>query len=252
MRLFQDSGVFHYDLTAVSRTSIKSLNFNIISNYFKPYEIDFENEDEQGKYNFLVNTDILSQKGEVNLGALLTFGINPSRYLPQSGISFVHYKGEDVTGDIIDSKHIDGDIEYVISTAFSSIKNNILTPSNIVGVKRVDTKQIYPDKVFRELLTNCCAHRNYAITGSKVRVLMFNNRIEFISPGKLPNTITVEKLSSGVSYRRNQLLTKFMVSLRLMDTFGRGIPNIISVAEKMNKSIVFEEIGEEFKVTLEL
>ena len=133
-----------------------------------------------------------------------------------------------------------------------SIKNNILTPSVIIGLKRVDTQEIYPDKVFRELITNCCAHRNYAITGSKIRILLFHNRIEFISPGKLPNTITIDKLSAGVSYRRNQLLTKFMVVLRLMDTFGRGLPNVIAEAKRLKKSILFEEIGEEFKVTLEL
>ncbi len=252
MRLFQESGTLHHDITGVQRTSIKTLNFNIISRYFKPYEIDFENENETGKYNLLTNTDILTTTGEVSLAALLVFGINSNRYLPQSGVTFVHYNGNDVTGDIIDSKHIEGDIEYIISTTFSSIKNNILSPSSIVQLKRVDTKQNYPDKVFRELITNCCAHRNYAISGSRIRVLMFDNRIEFISPGKLPNTITVEKLSAGVSYRRNQLLSKFMVALRLMDTFGRGLPNVIAETKKLNKNIVFEEIGEEFKVTLEL
>lgn len=252
MRLFQESGVFHFDLTGVSRTSIKTLNYNIVSQYFKPYDIDFENEDETGKNNLLLNTDILMPDGELSLAAVLVFGINPERYLPQSGITFVHYSGTDVTGEIIDSKHIDGDMEYVISTVFSTIKNNILTPSTLIGLKRVDTKQMYPDKVFRELITNCCAHRNYSITGSKVRILMFDDRLEFISPGKLPNTVTIQKLSSGVSYRRNQLLTKFMVALRLMDTFGRGLPNIIAITKSLNKSIVFEEIGEEFKVTLQL
>ncbi len=252
MRLFQESGVFHYDLCKVENTSIKSLNYYKIAEYFKHFEIDFEKEIDENRVNLLTNTDILTVNGEVTLAGLLVFGINPARYLFQSGITFVHYNGNDVTGDIIDSRHIEGDMDYVISTAFTSIKNNILTPSVIIGLKRVDTKEIYPDKVFRELITNCCAHRNYAITGSKIRILLFHNRIEFISPGRLPNTITIEKLSAGVSFRRNQLLTKFMVVLRLMDTFGRGLPNVISEAKRLKKSILFEEIGEEFKVTLDL
>ena len=252
MRLFQESGVFHYDLTGIERTSIKSLNYSIVNQYFKPYDIDFENETEEGKLKLLTNTDILLPNGELSLAGLLVFGIEPDRYLPQSGITFVHYNGLDVTGEIIDSKHINGNLEFVISTAFGLIKNNILTPSTIINIKRVDTNPTYPDKVFRELITNCCAHRNYAITGSKIRILMFDDRIEFISPGKLPNTITIEKLASGVSYRRNQLLAKFMVALRLMDTFGRGLPNIIAAAKKLNKNVLFQEIGEEFKVTLQL
>ncbi len=44
----------------------------------------------------------------------------------------------------------------------------------------------YPDKVFRELLVNACAHRNYAISGSQIRVFLFDDRLEFHSPGKLP------------------------------------------------------------------
>lgn len=252
MRLFQESGIFHYDITGVGHTSLKSINFNLISDYFNHFEIDFENESDEKRVSLLTNTDILTETGEITLAGLLVFGINPDRYLFQSGITFVHYNGNDVTAEIIDSKHITGDMTYVISTAFSSIKHNILTPSTIIGLKRVDTKETYPDKVFRELITNCCAHRNYAITGSKIRILLFINRIEFISPGKLPNTITIDKLSSGVSYRRNQLLTKFMVAFRLMDTFGRGLPNVIAEAKKLHKNILFEEIGEEFKVTLEL
>ena len=52
----------------------------------------------------------------------------------------------------------------------------------------------YEDKVFRELLTNACIHRNYSISGAMIRVVMFSDRIEFISPGQLPNTITIDKL----------------------------------------------------------
>ena len=54
---------------------------------------------------------------------------------------------------------------------------------------------------------------------------MFNNRIEFISPGKLPNTVTTDKL-------------------------GRGLPMVYREAVKQGKDVIFEEIGEEFKVSL--
>jgi ATP-dependent DNA helicase RecG len=250
MRLFQESGFFHFDLTPVQRTSSKSLNLNLVTEYFKHFDIDFEQEDELNRNKLLTNTDILIENGEVSLAAMLVFALNPSRYLPQSGITFVHYKGKELTGDIIDSRHIEGDLVYVINTAFACIKNNMLNPSIIVGLERQETKTNYSDKVYREIITNACAHRDYSIQGSRIRILMFDDRIEFISPGKLPNTITIEKLASGVSFRRNQLLAKFMVALRLMDTFGRGIPNILAEAKKLNKQVIFEEIGDEMKVTL--
>lgn len=250
MRLFQESGMFHYDMTSVPGTSIKSLNLNIVTQYFKYYDIDFENQSQGDRVKLLTNTDLLDENGEVTVAGLLVFGIQPEKYLYQSGITFVHYKGTDLTGELIDNKHIEGCIDFVISTALAAIKNNIKVPATIVGLKRVDIDDAYSDKVFRELISNCVAHRNYSITGSKIRIFMFDNRIEFISPGKLPNTITIEKLSAGVSFRRNQLLTKFLVAFRFIDTFGRGIPNVIAEVKRRNKSIVFEEIGEEFKVTL--
>lgn len=250
MRLFQEGGYFHYDLTGVARTTVKSLNFNLIADYFKYFDIDFENEDEDSRNRLLTNTDILMPTGEVSLAGMLVFGINSSRYLPQVGISFAHYHGTDVTGELIDMRHIEGDLSYVIQTAFACVKNNLLSPSTIEGLRRVDTRVQYPDKVFRELITNACAHRDYSIVGSRIRVLMFDDRIEFISPGKLPNTITVEKLYAGVSFRRNQLLTKFMIAQRLMDNLGRGIPNIMAEVKKLGREINFVELGDELRVTL--
>ena len=81
---------------------------------------------------------------------------------------------------------------------------------------------------------------------------MFDDRIEFISPGRLPNTITIEKLKSGVSYASNPVVVKFMENLRYIDKLGRGLPMVYMSAVKNNKQVIFEEIGEEFKVTLEL
>ncbi|MEA2008682.1 MAG: ATP-binding protein, partial [Chloroflexota bacterium] len=109
---------------------------------------------------------------------------------------------------------------------------------------------IYADKVFRELLTNACVHRNYAIQGSQIRVFMFDDRLEFKSPGRLPNTITIEKLKVGVSYAVNPILVKFMENLRYIDRLGRGLPMVYREAITNNRSVEFKEVGEEFWVVL--
>lgn len=67
-----------------------------------------------------------------------------------------------------------------------------MTPSTIQGLKRVEN-EIYPLLVLRKALVNSLVHRNYSIYGSKIRIFMFNNRIEFTSPGRLSNTVTTEK-----------------------------------------------------------
>jgi len=81
---------------------------------------------------------------------------------------------------------------------------------------------------------------------------MFPDRIEVISPGRLPNTVTIEKLKVGVSYSVNPVISKFMENMGYIDKLGRGIPMVYNESKKIGKTLELKEIGEEFKVTLEL
>ena len=124
-------------------------------------------------------------------------------------------------------------------------------PSTIQGARRVETAQ-YPDRVFRELLVNACIHRNYSITGSNIRVLLFADRLEVSSPGRLPNTVTIKKLSVGTSFARNPTLARLMENLGYVDKLGRGLPMVWQEARKLGLPVKFGEDGEEFRVTLSL
>ncbi|WP_069470148.1 RNA-binding domain-containing protein [Candidatus Marithrix sp. Canyon 246] len=248
MRLFQQSGVFHYDQIAVDRTSIKDLNLNKIDQYFDNYQIDFLQE--ENHESILINTDILTESGQATIAGLLIFGINPQRYLHNASISFAHFAGSDITEELIDKQVVTGNLDFQIDTMLAIIKNNILNPSIIKGAKTVNTNFIYPDKVFRELLVNACVHRNYAISGSRIRIFMYDDRIEFISPGRLPNSVSIEKIKLGVSYAPNPIIVKFMENLRYIDKLGRGLPMVYRTAKQQNKEVIFQEIGEEFSVTL--
>ena len=71
--------------------------------------------------------------------------------------------------------------------------------------------------------------------------------MEVTSPGKIPNTLTLEKIKTGNSSARNHLLLKFLDNMRYVDGLGRGIPMVI---REMKERVEFEEIGELFRVTL--
>lgn len=250
MRLFQQSGVFHYDRVSPEGSGIRHINLHKISRYFESYQIDFS--EEEHPENLLKNTDILTEDAQATVAGLLVFGIDPQKFLPSACLSFAHFAGDDITEALIDKQTVTGTLDQQIDNALAIIKHNIQMPSSIQGAKTEPARFCYPDKVFRELLVNACVHRNYAISGSRIRVLMFTDRIEFISPGRLPNTVTIEKLSHGVSYAVNPVIVKFMENLRYIDKLGRGLPMVCKVAKEHGKAVCFEEIGEEFKVTLEL
>ena len=252
MRLFQQSGVFHYDSTGVEKSAPSALNFFSLSEYFNNYKINFENLSESEKVSILQNTDILTEDKRATVAGMLLFGINPQKYLPMASVSFAHFQSDDLDSKLFNKKVIEGTLSDQIDKTVGLIKNSIPEPSDIKGTKRENQSIGYPEKVFRELVVNACCHRNYSITGSSIRVFIFSNRLEVISPGELPNTVTIEKLKSGVSYAVNPVIVKFMENMNYIDKLGRGLPMVWQEAQKLGKELIFEETGEEFKVTLEL
>lgn len=251
IRLFQASGLFHFDLIELSNSTPKHLNYSEIADYFNHYQINFLEETEEEKNKILQASDILGKQGHPTVGGILVFGISPEKVLPQAGMDYAHYDGTVIDAKLLDKKKFGGSLLRQIDNTMAALHANLTIPSTILGTKRHEVAH-YPDKVFRELLVNAAVHRNYSITGSVVRVFHFADRIEFISPGRLPNTVTIEKLKVGTSYARNPLLVRLMENLGYMDKLGRGLPMVHQEAVRLNKTVEFVETGEEFRVILQL
>jgi len=249
MRLFQQAGVFHVDANPVLGAGIKDISTSALDNYLARYDVSLADESDQAL--LLANMDIIVDS-ELTIAGLLLFGINPQRYLPNACISYAHFAGVSIDAELIDKQVIEGSLPEQIDRALAVVKNNMARPSNIVGAKLEEFAGLYPEKVFRELIVNAVVHRNYSIVGSRIRIFQFDDRIEFISPGRLPNTVSVKKLSFGVSYASNPIILKFLENLRYVDKLGRGLPMVWQEAKKLERKVVFEEIGEELKVTLPL
>ncbi|WP_155321290.1 RNA-binding domain-containing protein [Desulfosarcina ovata] len=249
IRLFQASGLFHYDRIELDGTGVSHLDFSAISDYFSNYQISFATESDDEKIRLLTASDVLGPNGKSTLGGILVFGISPEKILPQAGIAFAHFSGNHLDAELLDKKDFGGSLPRQVDNALAAIKANRPVPSTIQGAKRVESPH-YPDKVFRELLVNATVHRNYSVVGSQIRIFMFNDRIEFISPGRLPNTVSIEKLSVGTSFARNPLLVRLMENLGYMDKLGRGLPMVCQEAKKLNTDVIFEDSGETFRVTL--
>ncbi|MFD2671150.1 RNA-binding domain-containing protein [Marinicrinis sediminis] len=254
MRLFEASGYFHYDISPVPGTSVKDISIELVREYYMQYNMfDLYEESESSIQRILINADILretDQGVQCTVGGLLVFGKSPVNKLPQSGISFAHFNGEDITEELIDKKQVNGRLNDIAEQIMTILKNNMLTGSVIKGAKREEVED-YPILVLREAVVNALVHRNYSITGSKIRVLMYADRIEFHSPGRLPNTVNVEKMKVGISYARNPFLVKYMENMRYIDQLGRGIPMILkSMMSKGAREPELEETGEEFVLTI--
>jgi hypothetical protein len=183
------------------------------------------------------------------VGGLLVFGKNPEKRLPQNGVNFAHFKGIEITDELVDKKVITGRIQDIAEQLMVVFKNNMKTPSVINGLNR-EEKEEYPSLVLREAIVNTLVHRNYSISGSKIRIFMFDDRVEFHSPGRLPNTVTIAlgfpiayKLFKGIIYIKFNITERFSNSTIRLPSFSLAAASIyLFLALSSNTSDSFSRL----------
>ena len=123
------------------------------------------------------------------------------------------------------------------------------------GLVREDVPLI-PEKALREAVVNAVAHRDYAITGSKVLLEVFSDRLDVTSPGLLPNHMTVDSVRAGGHPRsRNELMANYLLVTGLMEQRGRGWPVMRRAMREFNETdveLLQDEGGKFVRVTLRL
>ena len=252
-RLFQVSGAYHYDVAPVANTNIEDVDMGKVKRYISTYHgIRMENLTEAEVKNILNNADVIKRTdyGDVlTVGGLLMFGVKPQKFLPNTGVTFAYFMGDNISDTLLDRKVVEGTLTVLIDETVKTIIGNLKKPSKIKGLKRVE--KMLPKEVFREAITNAVAHRDYSI-GAETRVYMFLNRIEVRSPGALPNTVTIEKMKiGGYPFPRNPLIAQYLRDLRYIDRLGRGVQMILRKTKELGFSEPeLKEDGEEFILTL--
>ena len=158
------------------------------------------------------------------VAGLLLFGRAPQRLLPQAQVKVARFRGDDVTGLIVDRAEIGGAVGPLIEAVTQFVTRNMRVGGVIEGLYRRDVPE-YPIQAVREAVTNAIAHRDYRLAGQKVQVRMFDDRLEIESPGGLAGPVTLETLETR-RYSRNPRLAQAMYTLRLVEEMGTGIRRI--------------------------
>ena len=190
----------------------------------------------------LLNSDLLVRKGNdcaASVLGLLLFGSNPNRRLPQSGVTAVAFPSiakeydtldeERITGPLtsIVSKNGEVTVKGVIDRTVDFVQRNMGKVAWIDGGRRRQ-QDAYPMDAVREAVVNAVAHRDYTRDGTDIEVSLFRDRLEIISPGNLPNGVTVAKMKQGiVRFPRNELLREILRDYGYRNRFGMGVRNRI-------------------------
>ena len=207
----------------------------------------------------LLSLDVLGRDNESvhpTLAGLLVFGIWPQKYYPSLMISFVKYFGVDAEtkgarGERFqDNAQFEGPLPEVIDRAVTRCISNMKQATLIEGVINRMIPE-YPEEALREALVNAVAHRDYStyVLGSQVRVEMYADRLEIISPGGLFGPVSLTNLETAQA-SRNQLLIRLLGEVGLVENRGSGIRAMVSAMREAHlEPPKFEDHRDYFKVT---
>jgi ATP-dependent DNA helicase RecG len=179
---------------------------------------------------------------------VLLFGRQPQRFAPSAEIILVRYAGPQM-GDEFARHDARGSLPDQIRQAEAFVNTHMRRGMKIKGFTRNETTE-YPIPVVREAIVNAVAHRDYAIRGEGIRLLMFSDHLEVYSPGRLPGHVTLDNLLSE-RFSRNEAIVQALSDLGFVERLGYGIDRMVAaMAEAGLPAPVFEETVAGFKVTL--
>ena len=162
-----------------------------------------------GVIRLLKNMNLAVADGHLNLAGLLFFGMAPEFLVPQFCIKAVRMNGVSLGAmSYSDSEDYSGTLPAIFSGAMAFLSRNLHKRQTIGGVNAPGESEINPS-VLEEILVNALVHRDYFIN-APIRVLVFDDRVEVVSPGSLPNHLTVEKILAGNTNIRNPVLATFV------------------------------------------
>ncbi len=254
LRLSQQRGrSFVFDEQPVYNAAKKDLDSEKIKRFFgETVTIPFK--------ELLLNTRITTrdEKGidRPTVAGLLAFSPTVQEYLSSAFIEAAVYRGFELdSNDLIHSQQIKGTASEQIDDTLLFIKRFMIRAAK-KPVGRIDQTQFNLGAVF-EALVNAVAHRDYSISGSKIRLFLFADRLELYSPGDLPNTVTLENMPFRV-FTRNQLLVSFLSRMKskktnqsYLESRGEGVRRIIRESEALSgRKPEYKLLGQELLLVI--
>lgn len=272
LRLFESGGPVHVEVLPVSGTGFRDLDKARLDAYLRVTIEDPEapNRDEEW-IERLMGMGLMAEDGQGNhvcsMAGMLCFGLRPRRFLPQSGIRLMVFEGADkdykarldtmIVGPMTGrwergedgrNRLID---EGLIEKFATSIEPFIKEESSEVddGFRREPILH-FPKEVIRETLINALAHRDWT-RNADIEVTVYIDRLEVISPGRLPNSMTVEKMLAGQRSPRNSMIMDILRDYGYVDARGMGIrTKVIPLMRQHNNTEPLFEATDDFLKTV--
>ncbi|HUT19850.1 MAG TPA: ATP-binding protein [Anaerolineae bacterium] len=204
--------------------------------------------------SLLLRAGAIGEDGTPTVCGLLLFGREPQSLLPQSGLIVVRFAGTELRGPgglpgYSRREEISGPLPKLIEAAWQVVWEEMRVAAVVTGLVR-EEKSEYPSFAVREALVNAVCHRDYQLTGRRIEIRMFDDRLEVISPGGLPGYITVDNIVEE-HFSRNPRLVNSLFQWGFIEELGLGIDRMIEdMANAGHPNPEFRDAPYSFAVTL--
>lgn len=228
VQLMYDKGERYYEDTAVYDATIDDIDMDAVADYAKlvgygksPLQYLREN-------NGFVK---INKKGEeeVSTACILLFGKYPQKFFPRARTRFIRYEGVDekvgAEMNVIKDVTFEGTILNQVKKTIEFIETQVREHTFLGQHAQFVTKRDYPEFVIQEMTVNACCHRAYNIKGTEIQIKMFDDRLVFESPGKLPGQVKPTNIRH-THFSRNPKIAAFLKAYHFVKEFGEGFDRI--------------------------
>ena len=241
-RMFQSGGLVYADVVPVAGTTSADLDEPTFRRYLaQHYSADATQAG-------LPLDAVLQNLGlgdglELTLAGLMLFGRNQQRWRPAYSIKAVAFFGTSIADSHYqDSQDFSGTLSAQYTEALAFIKRNLRRVQGDQGFNSPGILEV-PEVALQELLVNALVHRDY-FTSASIRILVFRDRIEIISPGHLPDSLSIDDIRHGKTNRRNPTLSEHAFRILPYRGMGSGIPR--ALGEWPQIELISEVSGNQF------
>lgn len=249
LALEHDKGQRVFEDELLEDSSVEDIDHEVLDRY--KGLLDTSSSDEQ-----VLTSRRFMRDGKLTVAGALLFALDPSAMMPQARVRVLRYDGVKMeTGqslNITKERTFCGPLPKVIQDAHSLISGMLRELQFLGPDGKFQTVPEYPEFAWFEGLVNAVTHRDYAFRGDYIRVSIFDDRLEIVSPGRLPNIVTLDNMKT-TRYSRNPRIARTLVEFGWVRELNEGVQRIYSEMQRLllNDPVYSEPGNAKVQLTLE-
>jgi ATP-dependent DNA helicase RecG len=248
LRMFQSGESIYFDETTVHRANFKDIDLDSFEEFLLNYMDIKANESEMR--NYLKNLHLINGDNKPTAAGILFFGKKPQFFFQSSRVICAYIKGKDLASAPTDKKDMTGRIPNILEDTERFINLYLKEEHIINGFEPEIRREISPAAI-REAVVNAISHKDYTVS-APIRIIIFEDRLEIRTPGKLPNSVTIDSMKIGGSHiLRNPTIYNLLYKMGMVTDLGSGVRRIITlVRTHSKKEVLLQETDTEFILTI--